>query len=195
MLSLLYSFPVVVVNIDPEDIVKIRVEPNNIELYTSLDSPAEMDFVAYAVLDNDKEYRLDLISWESSNLSAGSLDENGLFTSIDTNGGITDVVANHFGKQGSARVKVIYTDDINIDVDEDVIQKFQTANSVSQSEDLFINYPADGVMVPRNLDGFGFRWEISKTATIRSIDFICSEILISVYTTQYQWISRVICGL
>ena len=57
-----------------------------------------MDFVAYAVLDNDKEYRLDLISWESSNLSAGSLDENGLFTSIDTNGGITDVVANHFWK-------------------------------------------------------------------------------------------------
>jgi len=192
MLSLLYFLSCGGrVNIDPEDIVKIRVEPNNIELYTSLDSPAEMDFVAYAVLDNDKEYRLDLISWESSNLSAGSLDENGLFTSIDTNGGITDVVANHFGKQGSARVKVIYTDDINIDVDEDVIQKFQTANSASQSEDLFIDYPADGVMVPRNLDGFGFRWDDTENSdnTVYRLHLRSEITDISVYTTQYQWIS------
>ena len=179
------------VNIDPEDIVRIRVEPNNIELYTSLGEPAQMEFAAYAVLDNDKEYRLDLISWESSNLSAGALDEDGLFTSIDTNGGITDVVANHFGKQGSARVKVIYTEDVNIDVEDTVIKQFEQANSASQSESLYLSYPADGVMVPRNLDGFGFRWnDLEQEGRNVYRLHLRSDITdISVYTTQPQWIS------
>ena len=115
-----------VVQIDPEDIESLVVDPSEIILETRPELAVEQEFAAYAKLADDELVRLDLISWSSSNMSAGSIDDDGIFTSVQTNGGITDIVAKHMGKEGSARVTVVYTDDlIEEEVDQRVVNAFQ----------------------------------------------------------------------
>ena len=94
------------------DIASIRVEPTELTLVTTPDEPAEAEFIAYATMADGTELEMDLLSWKVSNFSAGDIDEDGLFESVDTNGGITDVIAQSFGVEGSARVTVIFTEDV-----------------------------------------------------------------------------------
>ena len=60
----------------------------------------QAEFVAFATMADGT--RRNGYSWKVSNFSAGDIDEDGLFESVDTNGGITDVIAQSFGVEGSA---------------------------------------------------------------------------------------------
>jgi hypothetical protein len=178
-------------DITPSDIEEIRVEPESLELVSRPGISAEAEFSAVAKLYTGEEVQMDLISWESSNLSAGSVDEFGVFTSVDTNGGITDVIAKHFGVEGSASVKVIYTDDLPEEgVDPEAVDAFRSGSPASD-DGLALEYPFDGVTVPRNLDGLGFRWSdgAQTNDTIYRIRFRSEITDISIYTSERDWVS------
>lgn len=177
--------------ISPDDIKNIRVEPSELVISTSPGVPNTEEFIAYATLKNDDEIIMDLISWESSNLSAGSIDTEGIFTTVDTNGGVTNVVASHFGVEGTATVKVIYTDDILADdVSAEVIDAFASAGK-NEDPDIGFLYPNDGVNLPRNLDGLGFLWldPSSASSTVYRLRFQTEITDISVYTDNNRWLS------
>ena len=53
--------------------------------------------MAYATLNSGEELPLDLVSWQSSNLSAGNINGDGEFETVVTNGGVTNIIAKHFG--------------------------------------------------------------------------------------------------
>jgi len=141
------------------DITSIRVEPSELTLVTTPDEPATADFVAYATMIDGSELEMDLLSWKVSNFSAGDIDEDGLFETVDTNGGITDIIAQSFGVEGSARVTVIFTEDVVTEgLDEELPTAFKTATA-SDDEGLQMTYPLDNVIIPRNLEGLGFSWD------------------------------------
>ena len=103
------------------DVASIRVEPSEIQLETNSDDPAVVEFKAFATTDSGEEVETDMVAWTVSNLSAGSVDENGRFETSTLNGGITTVTANHVGIEGSATVTVVYKQDVVEDGLSDVL--------------------------------------------------------------------------
>ena len=174
------------------DIASIRVEPTELTLVTTPDEPAEAEFVAYATMADGTELEMDLLSWKVSNFSAGDIDEDGLFESVDTNGGITDVIAQSFGVEGAARVTVIFTEDVMAnELPEAVAEFFKVAPS-SDDPALLMTYPLDNVIIPRNLEGLGFAWDDASSVdtTVYRLHFQSEITDISVYTDSLTWMSN-----
>ena len=175
-----------------DDVMNIRVEPAQAEIRTTPSQETSIDFIAYARLDDGSEMLLDLVSWEISNLSAGFISSEGTFTSVVTNGGVTDVIANHLEYQGFARLNVIYADDVVEDgLDTAIVDAFASAHP-SEDENLKIQYPYDNVVVPRNIQGLGFQWSdpSASSSLVYRIRFRSAITDISVYTTNTNWISN-----
>jgi hypothetical protein len=174
------------------DIASIRVEPTEMTLITTPDAPAEADFIAYATMADGTELEMDLLSWKVSNFSAGEVDETGHFESVDTNGGITNVIAQSFGVEGSARVTVIFTDDVMTnELPESVASAFKGASG-SEDVSLAMTYPLDKVIIPRNLEGLGFSWDdpSATESTVYRLHFQSEITDISVYTDSLVWMSN-----
>ena len=175
-----------------DDVMTIRVDPPEAEIRTSPDQSNTIDFTAYAELDDGSEIVLDLVSWEISNLSAGFISSEGTFTSVESNGGVTEIIANHFESQGKATLKVIYADDILVgDLSQGLVDAFRNAQP-NDDENLVLVYPYDNVVVPRNLQGLGFKWNdgSQNSSTVYRIRFRSTITDISVYTTSDEWISN-----
>lgn len=172
------------------DVVEVWVEPAEVTLYTTDGQPQEVQLEAWARFEDGLESTITLVSWGSSNLSAGDVDASGLFTSVDTNGGVTEVSANHLGISGSARITVVYTGSVlGPGADEALLAAFEAAE-VTEGDWPTIDYPADQVRVPRNLEGLGFAWsagDFDQASRIR----LRSEITdISVVVAgSSQWVS------
>ena len=171
------------------DIASIRVEPTELTLVTTPDEPASADFVAYATMADGTELEMDLLSWKVSNFSAGDIDEDGLFESVDTNGGITDVIAQSFGVEGAARVTVIFTEDVMAnELPETVAEGFKVTSSMMQP---WMTYPLDNVIIPVTGVRLRFWDDVSSTdATVYRLHFQSEITDISVYTDSLTWMSN-----
>ena len=138
------------------ELTELRVEPAEIQLSTDGDVADEIQFVAYAVTESGEEVPTDMVSWSVSNLSAGSIDNDGLFTTSVLNGGITTVTATHVGVEASATVTVVYEQDQVVgELGAGIVAAFAGA-SASVSDTPAIYYPPEAVTVPRNLNGLAF---------------------------------------
>ena len=174
---------------DISDVRTLRVEPEVLELTTRTDAPAEATFAAWAVLKDGEEVPLDLVSWSSSNLSAGDIDTDGHFTAVDTNGGVTTITAAHVGIEGQATVTVVYTTDVVTDgVDAAVVDAFAEADAEAV-ETLALAYPPDGVTVPRNLNDLLFAWSDSGGGNTYRIRFRSDITDVSVYVAEREWVA------
>lgn len=177
--------------ISPEDISRIWVEPESAELVTTKETAGNSTFEAFVELKSGESYPLDLVSWEVSNLSSGVISSEGEFTAVQTNGGITQIIAKHLGHEGVADVQVVYKENIVVgDIDDALIEAFDSSTPTS-SDYPSILYPYDGVTVPRNLDGLGFKWleNTGDSEIVFRIHFQTQITDISVYTTETEWIS------
>ena len=177
--------------ISPDDIKMVWVEPETVDLVTTSETAGRSDFEAFVELKTGESYSLDLVSWEISNLSSGVISSEGTFTAVQTNGGITEVIAKHMGHEGKANVRVVYKENISVgDIDASIIDAFEAA-SPQESETPTLLYPYDGVTVPRNLDGLGFTWSDDSTSDgmIYRIHFETQITDVSVYTSAFEWIS------
>ena len=141
--------------ISPDDIKMVWVEPETVDLVTTSETAGRSEFEAFVELKTGESYSLDLVSWEISNLSSGVISSEGTFTAVQTNGGITEVIAKLMGHEGKANVRVVYKENISVgDIDASIIDAFEAA-SPQESETPTLLYPYDGVTVSRNLDGLG----------------------------------------
>ncbi len=174
----------------PVEVVSVRVEPESLELSTTVGEPATASFEAWATFDDGTERAINLVSWSVSNASAGDVTGDGVFTSVDSNGGSTLVTATHRGIEGSARVTVVYREAlVESGVDEAVVAAFDAASATEDASVAF-GYPSDGVTVPRNLDGFAFAWTRPAGANVSRIRFRSELTDLSVYAADDAWTSR-----
>ncbi|MFT5682865.1 MAG: dipeptidyl aminopeptidase/acylaminoacyl peptidase [Myxococcota bacterium] len=171
------------------EIAAIRVEPAVLELTVTNGEPGVAEFSAVAELLSGGEAPLELVSWSISNLSSGTITSDGEFTSVDTNGGITEIIATHDGIEGAATVAVVYKTNIfEGDLSESVAAAFEAA-SIEAVETLTMDYPPDQVTVPRNLTGLSFIWtdQTGISEPVYRIRFRSDITDISVYTTTQTW--------
>ncbi len=171
------------------DIASIRVEPSEIQLETNSDDPAVVEFKAIATTDGGEEVETDMVAWSVSNLSAGSVDENGRFETSTLNGGITTVTANHVGIEGSATVTVVYKQDVVEDGLSDVLATAFDVAAASESTLPSLEYPHDGVTVPRNLNGLAFTWDTPDGTNVSRIRLQSGITDMRIYTEGDEWIS------
>ena len=171
------------------DVVSLRVEPAQVDLVVSPGDPQEVDFTAWATFKDGDEEELDLVSWSSSNLSAGLMDSSGLFTTFDTNGGVTEVVATHLELTASAAVRVVYEDHLFEEGADEALQDAFAAASPAETSDLRMQYPPSGAAVPRNLEGLGFQWPALSGHDVARVRLQTEITDISVYVTGNRWVS------
>ncbi|MCB9762126.1 MAG: PD40 domain-containing protein [Alphaproteobacteria bacterium] len=177
----------VVENLDG-DVVALRLEPDAVEAEVTTGDPVEVDFAAIATFESGVEAEIDLVAWSSSNLSAGEIDADGVFTSVDTNGGVTLVTAAHLGIEATAEVRVVYTEDVVADgADAGLVAAFDAASPTTGASPALL-YPSDGVRVPRNLEGLGFLWDAPTGANAHRLRLRSDITDISVFTlTDTSW--------
>ena len=172
------------------DIESIRVEPAIIEIETDGVDPTVVEFKAMATTDSGEEVETDMVSWTVSNLSAGSIDETGRFESSILNGGIATVTASHVGIEGTATVTVVYKQDM---VDEGLSEVLATAFDATSPTDgdlPALEYPHDGVTVPRNLEGLAFAWERPSGTNVTRIRLQSGITDMRIYTESEEWVSN-----
>jgi len=165
------------------------VDPAEILLSTDGTDADETQFVAWATTEKGEEVETDMVSWSVSNLSAGSVDSDGLFTTSTLNGGVTTVTATHVGIESSATVTVVYEQDLLLDsLGDEIIAAFD-AVSVTSGDLPAIHYPQESVTVPRNLNGLTFGWDTVPGSTVSRIRLRSGITDMSVFTTDTQWLS------
>ena len=171
------------------DIESIRVEPLTIEVETDGIDPSVVEFTAIATTDGGEEVETEMVSWSVSNLSAGSIDETGRFESSILNGGIATVTASHVGIEGTATVTVVYKQDM---VEDGLSAVLATAFDVASPTDgdlPALEYPHDGVTVPRNLEGLAFSWDRPEGTNVSRIRLQSGITDMRIYTEAEQWVS------
>lgn len=172
------------------NIVSIRVEPASADLVANLDAAAEMQFTAFATTDKGEEFETDMVTWETSNLSAGTIDETGLFTASVLNGGVTVVSATHVGIADEATITIIYEADIvGSGVDSALVNAFASA-APSDGDLPALSYPLDGVNVPRNLEGLAFQWDLPDSANVVRIRMSTDITDIRIHVSGNDWMSN-----
>ena len=172
------------------DVVSIRIEPATVTLSTDGTTPATQRFVAYATTDSGEEVETDMVSWSVSNLSAGEINSRGKFKSSTLNGGVTTVTASHVGINGAATVTVVYEQDMLEDeLGSAVVAAFDAATPTEGSLPA-IQYPQDGVTVPRNLEGLAFTWEKPETSNVTRLRMQSGITDMSIFTAEDEWLSN-----
>ena len=171
------------------DVESIRVEPATITISTDGTTPATVRFTAYATTEEGEEVETDMVSWSVSNLSAGDINGRGKFQSSTLNGGVTTVTATHVGIQGTAQVTVVYEQDVVVgELGTALVDAFDSASAV-EAELPYIEYPTDGVTVPRNLEGLAFTWEAPQGSNVTRLRMQSGITDMSIYTTGDTWYS------
>ena len=173
--------------VEVSTLVSLRVEPAEVQLSTDGTDPAEIQFIAWATTETGEEVETDMVSWNVSNLSAGSVDSDGLFTTTTLNGGITTVTATHVGIESTATVTVVYEQDLVLDDLSSAVVAAFDESCATAGEYPAIHYPPDGVTVPRNLNGLTFGWTASSDSTVSRLRLRSGITDMTVYTTNDEW--------
>lgn len=169
------------VEIEVPQVSSIRVEPAELTITTGPGGGEDAEFIAYGVYPDGREAVLDQVEWTLSNRSVGEL-EGGLFTASG-NGGVSWVLAELAGLEGSATLTVLYEEER---VEEGANKEAFLADG--RGEASFWLYPEDYVNIPRNTPGITFMWsDIWGGASCYRLQ-ISSEITdLVVYTSSTSW--------
>ncbi|MFH1467089.1 MAG: hypothetical protein ABIO70_22085 [Pseudomonadota bacterium] len=169
------------------DVTALRVEPASVSLEVGEDSPAGQQFTAWATFDSGEEGPIDLVAWEVSNNSAGTIDEEGWFEAARTNGGATLVTASHLGIEATAEVTVTYVSrTVEEGLDPALAEAFDAATPTSAEHPALL-YPAADVGVPRNLEGLTFLWDLPEGAGVCELRFRSELTDLAVVTASDRW--------
>ena len=137
------------------EVQSIRVEPELLTIITGPDAAGQQDFDAFAVFTDGTETPLEVVSWEVSNKSSGTIDEAGRFTASSANGGETWITATLDDVEGKATVTVRYVDEVNDEgIDPSIFDRPEYESEVSSWV-----YPPQGVSLPRNTPSILWQWD------------------------------------
>lgn len=166
----------------------IEVSPAQLELVSGPAGAPPVQFTATVRFrDGNEVENFEQIEWSHSNISAGELDAEGLFTPSSTNGGRTLVKAQLAGAEASADVTVIYQATIE---DGDLPAGAETAFSGTAAIDdaaVQLTYPEAGVALPRNLPLMTFMWANATGADLYRLRFESDTSQLTVLTEATHW--------
>ena len=170
---------------DPNLLTILEVEPAEVTLVTGPDGFETEQFTAWATLEDGSRVELAVAEWTVSNSSAGEVDDDGLFTPADDNGGITWVTAEYANVWASGTVTVVYHEELTEgDADATLFQ-----GQVSDMTDSPWMYPEDGVRLPRGTPSIHFQWQ-DLAADAYRLHFASEVSDIVVYTEEFGWESQ-----
>ncbi len=167
-----------------ESLTGITVAPATLEVRTGTAESEDLTvaFQATGTYTDGTSGVLPLVAWSLSNRSAGTIDEQGLFTPSQTNGGRTWIKAQLAGLEGSAEVTVILEQTLN---DEGLDTSAFDGEAAALETDPWL-YPEDGVNVPRNTPNLAFQWsDLGAEAYALQLTSPITDTL--VYTTATTW--------
>jgi hypothetical protein len=170
---------------DPNLLTALEVEPAELTLVTGPDGSETAQFTAWATLEDGSRVELEVADWTVSNGSAGSVDEQGLFTPADDNGGITWVTAEYANTWASATVTVVYHEQL-VEGGADPALFTGSPQPLEPSPWL---YPEHGVRLPRGTPSIHFQWE-DQAADAYRLHFESEVSDIEVFTTEPGWESQ-----
>lgn len=162
-------------------VVGLAIEPEEAELVTGPAGGETQQFLATVTYEDGTVEDVDFVEWSSSNRTAGSVDETGLFTPSSENGGVTWVTAALGGKEAQATVDVLYTDTID---DEGLAGQFESESGVPLDA---WTYPEDGVALPRNTPSIRFQWDEGVLADAWRVRFRSEFTDITAYTSAHEF--------
>lgn len=169
------------VDVDGVQIATLTVEPAEITLETTSDGVAPQPFSAVAQLMNGETVTLDMVEWEVSNASAGTIDRDGVFAPSTQNGGVTWVRARFDGIEAVAEVTLIYSEERNdTGVDTGLFAAPEVGGQALWS------YPGNNVNFPRNTPGINFQWAEMGQSAVR-LRFLSAVTDITIYTAGTSW--------
>jgi hypothetical protein len=169
------------------DVVSIRVEPESAALATSDGNPVTQAFTAVATFGDGDTGELDLVSWDLSNASIGSIDSRGRFVSVDENGGEGTITATFLDNVATAELSIVHSAEyLEEGVDETAAAAMAKVDAGSAG--LSIVYPRDLTRVPRNLEGLRIVWTGGEGSNIARLRFASRLETVDVYTTNLsEW--------
>ncbi|MCB9746001.1 MAG: PD40 domain-containing protein [Alphaproteobacteria bacterium] len=138
---------------EPDEIAAVRVEPASISLTTGPERLVQYQFRAIAVDVEGHETELEVAEWSLSNRSVGDIDETGLFTATDANGGLSWVTARYAGAEDRASLDLTFEDYLN----PEGLDTSTFVGNEPTALDMWL-YPEDGVNLPRNTPSVSFMW-------------------------------------
>lgn len=165
------------------DVVSLVVSPDVVELATSGGVIAEQQFTAVATFGDGETDELDLVSWELSNASIGSIDSRGRFVSVAENGGEATITATFLDQVGTAQLTIVHSSTyLEEGVDEAGAAALGEVDSGEPG--LEIVYPRDETRVPRNLEGLRIFWSGTERSDLVRLRFASKLETVDVYCTD-----------
>ncbi len=163
--------------------VSIQVVPDVVQLATANGTVAEQQFTAVATFSDGDTGELDLVSWELSNASMGSIDSRGKFVSVDQNGGDATVTATFLTNVATAEMSIVHSATY---LEEGVEEAAAEALGEVESGEagLEIVYPRDQTRVPRNLEGLRIFWSGTSSTDVVRLHFSSRLESVDVYCTN-----------
>jgi len=169
--------------------VALTISPEEATIRTGPVGGESLDFEITAIFEDGSEEPLSVVEWTLSNSSVGELDEDGVFTPSNTNGGDTWVSARLDEVEAQATVRVIYEAVIQSDADVDA-DSFPEPEADRLLLDDVWRYPEDGVNLPRNTPSIEFQWAADLpegTPEAWWLRFESDFTDLSVYTRDTLW--------
>ena len=170
-------------------ILSIEVEPADQEIEVSPGAPASMEYTAFITREDGSGDETTTVEWESSNLTVGSIDTEGVFVSGDATGGKTNIRASYLGRMGQTTLTVVYVREVlGSGVPADAAHLFEGIDPVEDPNAPLLLYPLDGVKMPRNTPRIHFMWEGGTACNLFRLRFRSEVTQVDVYTTDVSWI-------
>jgi hypothetical protein len=167
------------------DVVSLRVSPDSVQLATSDGNAADQQFTAVATFASGDTGELDLVSWELSNASIGSIDSRGRFVSVDQNGGDATITATFLDNVATAELSIVHSASyIEAGVEEAAAAALGAVESGESG--LAILYPRDDTRVPRNLEGLSIYWSGTEPSDVVRLRFSSKLETVDVYCTDCE---------
>jgi len=173
---------------DPAEVLTVRVDPAEVNLVTGPEGGEDWKFDAFVTYADGTEALLTDAEWTLSNRSVGEIDETGLFTPSNDNGGITWVTARYAGVSGQATATLVY-EEVRTEGAASAAD-FSGAELAADME--MWAYPEDGVNVPRNTPSIAFQWYDDpdgdgQSASAWRLHFRSEVTDLTVYTDAPTW--------
>ncbi len=168
---------------DGGDVVSLRVSPDVVELNIRDGAVGEQQFTAVATFGNGDTGELDLVSWDLSNASMGSIDSRGKFESVEENGGEATVTATFLDNVATAQLTIVHSSTyLEGGVDEAAAAALGAVESGEPGIDIL--YPRDQTRVPRNLEGLRIFWSGTTATDVVRLRFSSKLETVDVYCTS-----------
>jgi len=167
----------------------IEVLPAETEVSVSPGAPATLEFTAVMTREDGSTEETTGVEWDSSNITVGGIDADGVFTTGDTTGGRTNVRASYMGAWGETTLTVVYTREmVEEGAPADAPGLFDDGLTEEDIDAPLMLYPLDGVRIPRNTPRITFMWGSGPQCNLFRLRFRSEVTQVDVYTTDVSWI-------